>query len=81
MNELIPPGQEMELGRLIEWALGTILAGGAAYSTKFLSQISKSIADLNSQVGVIIERTAWHEKTIGRHDERISRLESRSNED
>lgn len=81
MHENISPDQALEFSRFVEWAFGAIIAGGAAYSTRFLSQISRSIAELNKQVSVIIERTAWHEKTITRHDERISKLEGRPIQD
>ena len=43
---------------------------------KSIDEARKSVDELNLKVAKIIEKTAWHEKTIEIHDERIRVLET-----
>lgn len=69
----------MEFSKFIEWAFMAILASAVTWCVRILQDISKSISQLNTQVGTILEKTHWHEKEIDRHDKRLGRLESGSN--
>lgn len=48
--------------------------GASAISV--LKSLKDSVDELNIKVGSIIEKTAWHEKELERHNQRIDRLES-----
>lgn len=41
---------------------------------RILSKTQKSIQTLNKQVAVVIEKTAWHERELTRHDKEIEKL-------
>lgn len=67
----------MEWREFAEWALQAALAGGVCYAAAMLSQMRKSVEQLNSQMGVILERDVWHQRWLEKHDEEISRLNRR----
>ncbi len=54
-----------------------LAGGGIAWTAKILAEISKSITGLHSQIVLIVEKTAWHEKEIEKHEDRLSELEKR----
>ena len=64
--------------KFVEWGFYGIMAGGVGWSATFLSKISKSISELNVQVAKILERTAWQQQELEKHEERIGRLEVKS---
>lgn len=54
--------------RLLDWG---ILGVGV----KYLSSISGNLSKLNEKIAVLYERSDSHDKTLERHDDRISRVE------
>lgn len=44
-----------------------------------LTGLKTSIETLNSDIKVIIEKTAWHERAIDAHESRLSTLEKKGN--
>lgn len=61
----------MEFAKFIEWAFLGILSGCAIYGVQILAALSRSIHELNNKISIIIEKTAWHEKWLERHDDEI----------
>lgn len=57
----------MNFNQFIEWGfLGIISACGPA--------IVYLLYDLNNKIAVIIEKVAWHEKWLEKHDQEIKRI-------
>jgi hypothetical protein len=57
---------------LIEKALNW---GILSFGVRYLSSISKNLEKLNVKMAQLFERTQHHERTLERHDERISDIE------
>lgn len=72
-----PKGGPMDWSSFADWALKALMAGVLAYGVKVLTQMRKSLDRLNEKVATIIEKTAWHQKELDRHDQRLSLIEER----
>ena len=66
----------MNFPQFVEWVFYGIIGGSSVYAVNVLSDLKSSIEKLNERVAVIIEKTAWHEKQLEKHDERINNLET-----
>jgi len=73
---------DVELSQLVTWIMEGIITTGAVYIASMVgdikrtfSELKDSVETLNKNVAVIIEKTAWHEKTLEKHDERLRGLE------
>lgn len=64
----------MIFAQFVEWAFYGIVGGSMVYGVTILGNMKKSIDDLNAHVVRILEKTAWHEKWLQRHDDEISNL-------
>lgn len=64
----------MDFNKFIEWAFQGLLAGAAVYGVNVLSSIKNSVNELNAKIAIIIEKTAWHEKWLEKHDEEIKKI-------
>lgn len=72
-QELIKIVMEIAIG-LIGFFGVHIMAG----IKRSIDETRKSVDALNVKVAHIIEKTAWHEKTIDSHDNRLRNLEGKS---
>lgn len=61
----------MNFNQFIEWAFLGLMSGGVF----ILWRMNISISELNSKIGVILERTDRHENQLDKHDQRIRDLE------
>jgi hypothetical protein len=52
-----------------------LVTGLIAYGAKSLTKLTDSVADLNSKLGVILERQGDHAKKIEDHEERLRSVE------
>lgn len=64
----------MDFSKFVEWAFQAILLGIAAYGASAIGGIKNSVNELNTKIGIIIEKTQWHEKWLERHDEEIQKI-------
>ena len=64
----------MDFAKFIEWSFYGIIGFSALFAVSILANIKTSINELNSRIAVIIEKTAWHEKWLEKHDEEIKRI-------
>ena len=64
----------MEFQKFVEWAFYGIMGGAAVWGVSLLAGLKNSVEKLNQQIAVIIEKTAWHEKWLERHDEEIAKI-------
>lgn len=60
-----------------QWAFELIVSGGIVYGVSVLGGLKKSIEELNVKMAEVIARMTHHEKTIDKHDERLSKIEER----
>lgn len=65
----------MELVDFIDWAFKAMLAGGLYYGVRILSKMQQSIASLNTNVAILLERDVNKGKQIEDHEERLRSLE------
>lgn len=56
------------LNELIQYGFYAIASFIGAYGVGVLAAMKKSIDALNLQVGILIERTTWHDREIQRLD-------------
>ena len=61
-----------------DWASKGILSFVAMYAVHILSELKRSIDDLNKNVAQLIERSNWHSNELKMLDARLIRLEDRS---
>jgi len=64
----------MDFSKFVEWAFYGVVGYAAIAVVQLLSMLKKEIAELNSKIAIIIEKTAWHEKWLEKHDDEISKL-------
>lgn len=69
--------ENFDLTRILEMVFLSIMTGSIAWSAKFLQRISKSICQLNNQVGVILEKLTWHEKAIAENSQDIKEIKKK----
>lgn len=61
------------------------LLSGAAYLAVYtmngfkdsLENLKDSVIELNKNVATVIEKTAWHEKVLDRHEEELNNLRNK----
>jgi len=56
------------VGKLLDWGI-------LGFGVKYLATISGSLNKLNQKIAVLFERTDGHERTLEKHDERITHVE------
>lgn len=62
---------------VIRWGFGLFLIGATSTLITTMKDISRSIDVLNTQVAVILEKVAMHERALDRQESRIENLERR----
>lgn len=67
----------MSFDNFLSWGFTALLSGVLVYGVKVLTDIKKSVEELNGRMATIIERTAWHEKEMTRLNDRMLWLENR----
>lgn len=65
----------MEFGTFLTWGFTGLLSGILVYAVKVLTDIKKSVEELNERMATIIEKTFWHEKEMEKMSSRISAIE------
>lgn len=60
----------MEFAKFVEWCFYGIVGSACTYG-------AYSIAQLNTNLAVIIEKMLWHEKIIDRHEQEIEELKKK----
>jgi hypothetical protein len=63
----------------VQWGFYGLISLFAATSISVFKDVNKSIEKLNTNVAVIIERTAWHKERIDALKYRVDLLETRKN--
>lgn len=61
--------------QFIQWAFYALITGCAIYLVAILDNLNKYVKVLSEQMGMIIEKTAWHEKELDDHNGRLRNLE------
>lgn len=69
----------MNLKDFMGWAFQALIAGSVIYGVNTIDKMQDSIESLNTNIAVIIEKSAWHERAIEKQDQRLSALEDTSN--
>lgn len=64
----------MDFSKFVEWVFYGVVGYAAIAVVQLLALLKKEIAELNSKIAIIIEKTAWHEKWLEKHDEEIQKL-------
>lgn len=64
----------MDFSKFIEWAFLGIISGSAIYAVGILGSLRNSVNELNNKIATVIEKTAWHEKWLEKHDLEILNL-------
>ena len=64
----------MTFPQFVEWIFYTLISGVSLYVAAKLGKLTDSITILNEKIAVIIEKTAWHEKQLEKHDADIEAL-------
>ena len=67
----------LEYSQIVTWvfyAMATVIGGGVL---NILRKLTSSVEELNIKMAVLIEKTAYHEKELEKHDNRIGALENR----
>lgn len=64
-----------DISQALQWVFMAVISAGITFSTKFLQGLSRSVAELNRQIAVVLERIGRHEKDIERLDGRIDQIE------
>lgn len=67
-------GVEMEFTQFIQWTFYGVIGFSSIFAVSILSSLKNSVNELNSKIAVIIEKTAWHEKWLERHDDEINKI-------
>ena len=64
----------MQFSDFVNMAFMGIISSGVLIGVKTLINLSKTIAELNSKIAVVIEKMAWHEQWLVDHDNAINDL-------
>jgi len=67
----------MDFPSFVQWVFYGVIGSAAAMGVSILWHIKNSIDVLNERVAVIIEKTAWHERAIEEHNNRLRDLETK----
>lgn len=65
----------MEFSNFLTWGFTGLLSGILVYAVKVLTDIKKSVEELNERMATIIEKTFWHEKEMEKMSARINAIE------
>lgn len=65
----------MEFNQFIQWAFYGFISFGAYTAVNTLGQLKDSVNELNEKLAVVLEKTAWHEKQIMDHGDRLKTVE------
>jgi hypothetical protein len=66
-----------DFNRLIQWGFEGLAVGAICLGVSVLSDISKSVNDINAKIVLVIERTDVHTKMLESHESRLRDLEIR----
>lgn len=67
----------MQYAEFVQWVFYGLLSFGAFSIVRILGQLNEGVQLLNEKVAVVIEKTAWHEKRLEEHHERIREIEAK----
>lgn len=67
----------MEFSNFLTWGFTGLLSGILVYAVKVLTDIKRSVEELNERMATIIEKTFWHEKEMEKMSNRIVLLENK----
>jgi len=67
----------MQFNDFLTWGFTGLVSGILIYAVKVLTDIKRSVEELNERMATIIEKTAWHEKEMEKMSNRILALESK----
>lgn len=65
----------MEFSQFIQWAFYGFISFGAYSAIKILGELKDNVSLLNEKLAVVLEKTAWHEKQIMDHGDRLKTVE------
>lgn len=61
--------------RIIEWSFfGMVSVIGTGF-LRAMRKLNQGVSDLNAKIAAILEKTHHHERTLEKHDERITVIE------
>ena len=66
---------EPKLAEVIQYGFYALMSLVTSYGVTRLSSLVKSVDTLNVEIAKVIEKSAWHEKELTKHDLRLSKLE------
>jgi hypothetical protein len=64
----------MTFPQFVEWVFYALIGGVSLQVAGKLGKLTESITALNEKIAVVIEKTAWHEKQLEKHDAEIEAL-------
>lgn len=64
----------MDFVKFVEWCFYGVIAFAALFAVNILSSLKNSVNELNTKIGIIIEKTIWIEKTLDRHQNEIENI-------
>ena len=64
----------MDFSKFVEWVFYGVLGFCALFSVGILASLKNSVSELNTKIGIIIEKTIWIEKTLDRHQNEIENI-------
>lgn len=67
----------MQFSDFLTWGFTGLVSGILIYAVKVLTDIKRSVEELNERMATIIEKTFWHEKEMEKMSNRILSLESK----
>lgn len=67
----------MDYSHFVQWVFYGLLSFGAFSIIRILGELKDGVQLLNEKVAVVIEKTAWHEKRLEEHHERIREIETK----
>lgn len=65
----------MQFSDFLTWGFTGLFSGILVYAVKVLTDIKKSVEELNERMATIIEKTFWHEKEMEKLSARINAIE------
>ena len=60
--------------QFIVWTFYGVVSFSAIFGVKVLTKLTQSIDQLNIKMAEILQTSAWHEKTLDRHENKIQDL-------
>lgn len=68
----------MKFDKFVEWAFYGIIGTAAILGVEILSDLNKSVNQLNIQMATVIEKNNWVMRTLESQDARIQALERKN---